>query len=69
MPPPKYSVSTTAAGLGPDLVALPAGPFAEHRFGVGRRRNLAAHRDGEVAVAAAPGAEGDVDVDVHAVKY
>ena len=44
---------------------LPARPLAKHRIGVGVRRHVAAHRDGEVAVAAAPGAEGDVDVEVH----
>ena len=44
-------------------------PFLEHRFHEPPGRDLASDRDGEIAVAAAPGAERDVDVEVHSRKY
>ena len=47
-------------------MVLPAGPLREHR--VARRRrdgHVPPHRDGEIAVAAAAGAERDVEVEVH----
>ena len=45
---------------------LPAAPLAQHGVDEAARGHLAADRDGEIAVAAAAGAERDVDVEVHA---
>lgn len=44
---------------------LPAAPLGQNGVGEGARRHLAADRDGEIAVAASSGAEGNMDVEVH----
>src|SRR5919112_2463871 len=48
---------------------LPARPLPQDQLGEAVRRHVAPDRDGEIAVAAAAGAEGDVNVEVHAGIY
>ena len=53
----------------PGRMRLPAGPLALDGVNERCRRRFPTYRNGKVAVAAPPGAEGDVDVEVHARKY
>src|SRR6185503_20016323 len=52
----------------PALVVLPSLPLPEHGAHIGIRRHVSPYGDGEIAVAAATGTEGDMEVEVHSGK-
>src|SRR4029453_4925729 len=52
--------------VAPGRMLLPGAPFLQNSLDIQGGRHVPSYRDREIAVAAPPGAEGDVDVDVHA---